>query len=166
MKVIALLFAFLFSLSLSAAQKDYSISCKGDDCFVDGWVMHEVNGPYMLNNSCKENDCEYVGWSSVDTNGDKFEVSCLPGGCFTEGWASKNTVGNFVLRDWVTCKNGDCLSYGWTVKTGYDLSGGNVSCVKDDCSRFGGTATWRGKLSRTACKNDDCYRYGWYLRVF
>jgi len=166
MKTLSILFFFLVSVNSFAASKKYSISCKGDDCFTDGWFMQEVGGVYFLNNNCKSGDCENLGWSSVDSKGDTFDVTCLPGGCFYEGWKSVNKTGNKILKDEVKCKLNSCLSYGWTVKTGYDLSGGNVSCINNDCSRFGGTAVWRGKISRTACKNDDCYRYGWNLTIY
>ena len=60
------------------------------------------------------------------------------------------------------------LVYGWTVKTGYDLSGGNVTCGNFDCSRYGGVSFWRGKASKTSCQDWDCYGKGWvsdYLLV-
>lgn len=166
MKIVAFLFFFCISLNSFAAKKEYSISCKGEDCFRYGWTMQDKQGFYRLDNKCIENDCENLGWSSTDSKGHQFYVQCLPGGCFNEGWTSLNVVGFKFLKDQVTCKNNSCLSYGWTVQTGYDLSGGNVTCKNSDCSRFGGMAFWRNKISKTECKSGDCYKNGWFLTIY
>jgi hypothetical protein len=58
------------------------------------------------------------------------------------------------------------LQYGWKVRTGYDLMGGNVVCNNNDCSRYGGKSFWRGRPSQTTCYAGNCYKYGWTLYVY
>jgi hypothetical protein len=157
-----ILISFSFHLM---AQKKYKIDCINRDCFQFGWTMQEVNGKYRLKNQCIQKDCKKYGWASVDSNKNRFIVRCKKDGCFNQGWHSVNYHNGKVLYDQAACKRNNCLRFGWKVKTGYDLSGGNVTCRFLDCSKFGGFAHWRGKTSKTYCQDYDCYGKGWFLEV-
>lgn len=158
-----LAFLVLFSTSVFAVTK-FETHCKDADCFKNGWITTAKN--YTLDTVCKNNDCSKYGWSSVANDNSTYEVTCRSGGCFKKGWYSTQEVNDSLYHDDVTCAAGNCLRYGWTVKTGYDLMGGNVRCNANDCSKFGGTSYWRGRPSETMCYDYDCYHNGWDWYVY
>lgn len=158
-----ILLALAISSFSFASTKTYETVCKNSDCFTSGWI---TTGPdYFLDTVCKQNDCSTYGWHSIANDKSTYDIKCKSGGCFKEGWSSVQIVNGLVLLDKVTCKSEGCLVGGWTVKTGYDYSGGNVTCHENDCSRFGGMAKWRGKESSTECYNQNCYSEGWTLNI-
>lgn len=164
MKILITLALFISSHSF-AATKIYETICKKQDCFKYGWITTSDAG-YEMNTVCKNRDCTKFGWHSEANDQSRYDVVCRAGGCFEDGWHSVQSVGGDNLYDDVFCKFGSCLTYGWTVRTGYDLMGGDVTCNKNNCSKFGGRSFWRGRPSETICYRGDCYKYGWTLNIY
>lgn len=162
MKKMFILLGTLFCLQAFAVDQ-YETRCKQGDCFRYGWV---TTGPdYSLDTVCKNSDCTRYGWHSVTNDQSTYDVVCCDESCFQKGWASVQEIGTLHLEDEVTCKSNQCLTHGWTVKTGYDFFGGEVTCHDGDCSKFGGSSVWRGRPSSTACYSQDCYHLGWTLLI-
>ena len=160
------LFLALLLVSTSAFAKisKYETICKNNDCFQNGWITTAPG--YKLDTQCKNNDCSRYGWFSIANDQSTYDVTCREGSCFGEGWHSTQKIKNKTLTDDVTCRSSDCLSYGWSVRTGYDLMGGNVMCNLMDCSKYGGSSLWRGRPAYTACYKKDCYHEGWDLFIY
>lgn len=163
MRGILLLTLFIGSLSFAEIQK-FETACKNQDCFRNGWITTAPH--YVLDTNCKNQDCKKLGWNSVANDHSTYEVTCRQGGCFQDGWASTQNLKGNVYYDDVLCRNSNCLTNGWTVRTGYDVLGGDVVCNNNDCSKFGGESFWRGRPSRTVCYEADCYHKGWTLLVY
>lgn len=153
----------LFFGATFARAENYDIFCNQGDCFKNGWVMKGVD--YQLDATCKQNDCGRYGWTSTDTNGDYFDVNCTNDSCFENGWTSRNRIDGWDLFDRVDCKSGGCLKQGWKAENDYDILGGEVTCRDGDCSKYGGSARWRGRTANTYCWDQDCYHRGWTLVV-
>jgi hypothetical protein len=152
--------AILVLIANTADAKNLETICNQQDCFKNGWITTEPGTDYLLKCECIDGDCENVGWKSVDNRGSTFIVRCKSGGCFVDGWRSLQNDQDKILIDLVTCKEDNCLTYGWSIFASYD-KGGEVTCKRDDCRRFGGFSNWRKEHSETNCINGDCYRYGW-----
>jgi hypothetical protein len=160
-----LIFGLSLFASVALAQtRTYETTCRQGDCFKYGWVTQSKS--YVLDTHCKDQNCTRYGWYSRANDKSTYDVSCRGMGCFIDGWTSKQVIKGRVYYDEATCRQSSCLKYGWTIKTGYDLLGGNVVCNKNDCSRYGGKAYWRGRPSRTKCYGNECYKYGWSLYVY
>lgn len=163
MKYFVLLMIFVTSVSFGQ-MKVYETNCKNQNCFKYGWVTTSKN--YVMDTKCKNQDCTRYGWTSLANDQSTYNVNCRTGGCFTDGWTSSQDIKGKIYYDDVFCKYSGCLKYGWVVRTGYDLFGGNVSCNNSDCSKYGGTSLWRGRPSKTSCHSNDCYKNGWTLYVY
>jgi hypothetical protein len=163
MKKLVLYLVLFLSLE-TLAVTTFETTCKQDDCFRFGWI---TTGPdyYRLDTVCKNFDCNEYGWTSLANDFSTYEVVCKKRSCFNEGWNSLQRVNAWTFEDEVTCKDQQCLISGWTVKTGYDLMGGNATCHQDDCSKYGGYSFWRGRDSHTSCYQGDCYHKGWRLYI-
>jgi hypothetical protein len=163
MKAILFILGLMAITSLAQA-RTYETVCNNHDCFKNGWVT--TSKSYVMKTQCTNNDCTKYGWFSLTNNKSTYNVKCRAGGCFNDGWMSAQVIKGRIYYDDAFCKHSSCLTYGWNVKTGYDLLGGNVVCNNNDCAKYGGRSFWRGRPSRTVCYANDCYRNGWTLYVY
>ena len=163
MKYFLLLTLLTGSFAFAETQK-FETTCKRKDCFAYGWKT--VGENYSLDTICKDQNCREFGWASVANDHSTYDVTCKVGGCFRSGWSSSQHINGKVFDDQVSCRSSNCLAFGWTVQTGYDLMGGDAVCNLGDCSKYGGESVWRGRPSRTLCFGSDCYHQGWELFVY
>ncbi|MCB0412113.1 MAG: hypothetical protein KDD22_06275 [Bdellovibrionales bacterium] len=65
----------------------------------------------------------------------------------------------------VTCKDGDCLRYGWNVNDTYGRYLGEALCVNGDCSTFGWHEIIAGRPTQeVVCTDNSCFGSGWVHR--
>jgi hypothetical protein len=159
----AAILSFVFHLSSASADIVYDVECKRGDCFKYGWVMY--GAIEAVNATCTNLNCAKFGWTAEVDDDSVFTVVCKDDSCFGNGWTSKQQYLAITLEDDVTCGEAGCLKDGWKVKTGYDMMGGNVTCNKGNCAKYGGTSEWRGHRARTECNSADCYHDGWTLFI-
>jgi hypothetical protein len=164
-----LIFITLFITTLAtgalAQTAVYETVCEKQDCFKEGWTTTSANG-FKLKAECNLHECATKGWTAKANDKTFYEVKCEEKACFSVGWTSLEDQHGFRHYDTVACKNEDCLKSGWTVRTGFDFFGGNVTCTENDCAKFGDTSTWLGRPSKTVCHDGDCYKNGWTLTVY
>lgn len=162
MKILTVI--FFLGLSFIANGKTLETKCNNNNCFESGWNTTEPGTDYLLEAQCIGNDCRTKGWVSSDNRDSNYHVKCKSGDCFQNGWISFQNDQGKILVDITTCKNNDCLTYGWDIATSYGEDGEAI-CKKDDCREFGGISYWRGQISETSCIDSDCYRNGWSAEI-